>query len=99
MAVGSAAADQTIHDVIGRAGPVLPYTTEKAAAVQLLPPGFEWMPPTYASGLVYASCRRAGRDGKWLYPHHGQWSATEPLAMCGALLRAWAMLAKAVVQP
>ena len=91
---GSAEADRTIHEALGRAGPVLPYTSDEAAAEQLLPPGFEWRQPDYSGGAVYASCRRSGMDGPWPHPHHGQWSATQPLAMCGAALRAWAKLAK-----
>jgi hypothetical protein len=92
--IGSVAADQAIHDALGRTGPVLPYTTDQGAARSLLPPGFEWMPAVYASRCVYGACRRAGLDGEWPYPHHGQWSAALPLAMCGAVLRAWAKLAK-----
>ncbi|MBL6082054.1 hypothetical protein JMJ56_29175 [Belnapia sp. T18] len=94
VATGSAEADQTIHEATGQGGLVLPYTTDKNAAAQLIPPGFEWRESTYANGQGYASCRRSGTGGKWRHPHHGQWSATEPLAMCGAALRAWAMLAK-----
>jgi hypothetical protein len=91
---GSEVADRTIHGSLGRLGPVLPYTTDEAVARSLLPPGFEWMATIHAAGCVYASCRRAGFDGEWPHPHHGQWSATLPLAMCGAVLRAWAKLAK-----
>ncbi|MBL6082083.1 hypothetical protein JMJ56_29330 [Belnapia sp. T18] len=91
---GSPEADQAIHDVLGRAGTVLPYTTETGAAAQLIPPGFEWREGTYAGGQVYASCRRSGTGGKWRHPHHGQWGTTEPLAMCRAVLRAWAKLPK-----
>jgi hypothetical protein len=50
----------------------------------VLTPGFEWLPPHYSGALVYAFCRRCGMDGEWPYPHHGQWGATLPLAMCGA---------------
>jgi hypothetical protein len=40
---------------------------------------------------VYGVVTRAGdRD----YPHHGQWGATPVLAMCGALMRAYAARAK-----
>jgi hypothetical protein len=92
--VGSTVADSTIHDALNRSGPGLPYTTDAAAARSLLPPGFEWRDPVYSSGFVYASCRRSGMDGEWPHPHHGQWGPTRPLSMCGAVLRAWAMLAK-----
>jgi hypothetical protein len=91
--VGSAAADTAIHDVLGPTEPALTYTTDEAAARTLLPPGFEWLATTYAAGWVYAPCRRSGLNGEWPYPHHGQWGLTLPLAMCGAVLRAWAMLA------
>ena len=44
---------------------------------------------------IYAPCRRSGfGEGGQLYPHHGQWGRTQPLSMCGAVMRAWAMLAK-----
>jgi hypothetical protein len=43
---------------------------------------------------IYATCRRSGMDGEWPYPHHGQWGATLPLAMCGAVMRANAGLVK-----
>ena len=39
VARGSLEADQPIHDALGRAGPVLPYTAETGAAAQLIPPG------------------------------------------------------------
>ena len=91
---GSDAADQAIHEAIGRAGLALPYTTAKAAAAALLPPGFEWREPVYAAGSVYASCKRSGMDGEYPYPHHGQWASTEALAMCAAVLRAWVTAAK-----
>ncbi|MBL6081862.1 hypothetical protein JMJ56_28150 [Belnapia sp. T18] len=94
MSAGSPEADQAIHDVLGRAGTVLPYTTETGAAAQLMPPGFEWRENTHAGGLVYASCRRSGTGGKWRHPHHGQWSATKPLSMCGTAMQARAMLAR-----
>jgi hypothetical protein len=96
---GSVVADQTIQDALGRAGPVLSYTTDEAATRTLLPPGFEWMDITPTAGWIYAPCRRSGvgPDGM-LHPHHGQWGRTLPLAMCGAVLRAWAMLAKAGAQ-
>jgi hypothetical protein len=92
--VGSSEADRVIHEALDRLGPAPPYTTTKSAAAELLPPGFEWRQPDYSGGAVYASCRRSGMEGPWPHPHHGQWSASEPLAMCGAALRAWAKLAK-----
>lgn len=61
---GSPKADQTIHEALGRAGPILPYTTDKGAAAGLLPPGFKWMPTTYSAGWVYSPCRRSGLDGE-----------------------------------
>jgi hypothetical protein len=91
---GSAAADQAIHDAIGRAGQVLPYTTRDEAAQRLLPPDFEWMAVTYSAGWVYAPCRRSGLDNGMSHPHHGQWGRTLPLSMCGAAMRAWGKLAK-----
>ncbi len=91
---GSPEADRTIHEALDRLGPVPPYTTDKAAAEQLLPPGFEWRDATYAGARVYASCRWSGMDGPWHHPHHGQWGPTLPLAMCGAVLRAWGKVAK-----
>ena len=92
---GSRVADETLHQAIGRSGPAPPYTTDEAAARTILPPGFEWVTATYAAGRVYAPCRRSGRDADTLpFPHHGQWGRTLPLSMCGAAMRAWAMLAK-----
>jgi hypothetical protein len=91
---GGAEADQAIHDATGRDGPVLAYTTEASAAAQLLPPDFEWRESTYAGDRVYASCRRIGMDGPWHHPHYGQWARTLPLAMCGAVMRAWVKVAK-----
>lgn len=93
--VGSDVADQTVHAALGRAGLVQAYTTSEAVARILLPPGFEWMPATYSAGWVYAPCHRSGLDtGGLSYPHHEQWCRTVPMAICGAVLRAWAMLAK-----
>src|SRR3712207_1647184 len=92
--IGSSKADRAIHDALDRAGPVLPYTRDEAAARSLLPVGFEWMSNTYTASSVYAPCRRSGLDGGLPYPHHGQWSVTLPLSLCGAALRAWAKLAK-----
>jgi hypothetical protein len=80
VAAGSASADRAIHEAIRQAGPVLPYTTDEAAARTLLPPGFEWMATTYAAGWVYAPCRRSGlQPDRVPYPHHAQWGRTLPL--------------------
>src|SRR3954470_5099539 len=91
---GSLLADLAIHDALGLIGVAMPYTRNEAAARSLLPPGFEWLPSTYSGGAVYAACRRSGQDGEWPHPHHGQWGAALPLAMCGAVVRAYAGLAK-----
>jgi hypothetical protein len=90
---GSPKADRAIHDALGREGPMLAYTRQEEAARLLLPTGFEWRDATYSSGLVYASCRRQGLDEGFPHPHHGQWGKTPALAMCGAVMRAWAALA------
>jgi hypothetical protein len=89
---GSLEADLTIHEALGLAGPVLRYTHEGWVARGLLPAGFEWMPPTYTSGKIYAGCRRSRARGEWPHSCHGQWGATLPLAMCGAVMRANAAL-------
>jgi hypothetical protein len=91
---GSLVADQTIHDAFGLVGPVLPYTRDAAAARGLLPAGFEWAAPTYSGGMIYAACSRSGLHDGLPHPHHGQWGQTLPLAMCGAVMRARAGLAK-----
>jgi hypothetical protein len=91
---GSIEADRPIHAALGLTGPMLPYTREKAAARSPLPAGFEWLPGTYASGEVYATCWQSGMDREWPYPHHEQWGATLPLAMRGAVMRANAALMK-----
>ncbi|WP_090665246.1 hypothetical protein [Belnapia rosea] len=95
VSAGSAEADHFIHDVLGRAGPVLPYTTETSAAEQLLPPGFEWMPSVHSAGKTYAACCRSGLAADGLsHPHIGHWGRTVPLAICGAALRAWALVVR-----
>jgi hypothetical protein len=93
---GSPEADRTIHQALDRGGPPVPYTTEEEAARGLLPVGFEWLPNIPGAGTIYAACRRSGMDGDLPHPHHGQWSATLPLAMCGAAMRAHAALVKRV---
>jgi hypothetical protein len=79
---------------IEREGQVLSYTSHEGAAWCLLPPGFEWIPSTYAGRQVNGACRRSKLDGAWPYPHHGQWGRTLPLAVCGAVMRAYAALTK-----
>ena len=95
VSAGSPAADEVIHQALGRTGPAPPYTTDIAAARTLLRPGFEELSdPVYSSGAVYAACRRAGIDrGSLPFPHHGGWGATLPLALCHAVIRAQAALA------
>lgn len=95
VGVGSTATDAAIYEVLGLAGPVQPYSTSERVARTLLPPGFEWMFVMHSARSVYAPCRCAGADAEGLaYPHHGQWASTTSLALCGAALRAWAMLAR-----
>ena len=91
---GSAAADKTIHQALGRAGPAPPYTTDMEVARTLLPPGFDELgDPMHMADAVYAACRRGGIDvGGLPYPHHGGWGATLPLALCHACMRAQASL-------
>jgi hypothetical protein len=70
---GSAAADAFIHEVLGLAGPVPPYSRDEAAARLLLPPGFEADWPTTIAGEVYGTVQRSGIGPDGLsYPHHGQ---------------------------
>ena len=94
VSAGSAEADETIHEALGRAGLAPPYTTEMEAARTLLPPGFEELgDPTYMTDAVYAACRRVGIDvGGLPFPHHGGWGATLALAICHACVRAQASL-------
>jgi hypothetical protein len=96
LPAGSMEADSTIHDALGLAGAVLPYSREEVAARGLLPTGFEWLPVTYSGsgGTVFAACRRSRRERGWPHTHHGQWGHTLPLALCGATMRARATLAK-----
>ena len=90
---GSAVADETIHQALGRAGPAPPYTTDIAAARTLLPSGFVELGPLFNVGAVYGSRRRAGVGSDGLpFPHHGGWGATLPLALCHAAVRAQAAL-------
>jgi hypothetical protein len=91
---GSSAADLTLHLALERQGHVLAYTSNTACAWSLLPPGFEWLARTFAGDRVYAACRQRGTDDERTYPHHGQWGATEALAMCRAVIMAYAALEK-----
>ena len=88
LVAGSPEADRAIHDALGREGPVLAYSRDEAASRLLLPTGFEWRDPVHSPKAIYASCRRAGIDGGFAYPHHGQWGRTSALAMSGAVMRA-----------
>ena len=86
---GSGVADSTIHEALGRAGPVEPYTTNDDAARTLLPDGYEWCAPIYSAAVVYAACRPAGLDANGeSHPHTGQWGRTLALAMAGTAVRA-----------
>jgi hypothetical protein len=93
---GSIEVDSIIHDALGLAGAVLPYSREEAAARVLLPTGFEWLLVIHSGSgsAVFAACRRSGRDREWPHTHHGQCGHTLPLALCGAIMRARATLAK-----
>lgn len=93
VAAGSPEANAAIHEAVGLAGPVKPYTTDEAAARILLPSGFEWLQITYTAGWMYAPCRHAGISEDGLaHPHHGQRGPTIPLSFCGGILRTWATL-------
>jgi len=61
----------------------------RPTAQGLLPAGFELLPATYASGAVYAACRRSGADGELPHLHYEQWGTTLALAICGACLPTW----------
>ena len=75
--------------------PIIPVVLgDEAAALVLLPPGFEADWPTSIAGEVYAAVWRRGLLDGLPHPHHGQWGATCALALCGAVLRAWAKLEK-----
>ena len=45
-----------------------------------------------SASLVYVACRRTGMLDGFPHPHHGQWGRTLPLAMCWAVVRAYADL-------
>ena len=85
---GGSTADATIHQALGLAGPVQLYTTDDDPARSLLPVGFEWCPPTYSAGALYAACRRKGLGADGMnHPHVGQWGRTLALTMAGAAVR------------
>ena len=66
-----------------------PFTTDEVAARTLLPPEFEWLAITPTAGWIYAPYCRAGIGDDGLpFPHHGQWSQTIPLSLCGGVQRA-----------
>jgi hypothetical protein len=94
LPTGSIEADRSVHVALGLVGPAPAYTCQEAAARTLLPAGFEWLPPNYSSGSVYAACRRSGTNGDRPHPYHGQLGHTLPLALCGAVVRARAGMAK-----
>ena len=86
VTAGSAAADQAIHEMLGRTGLIAPYTTHDGAARQLLPPDFTWLPVAFENRSFHASCYRFGA----VRQEHEQRARTLPLALCGAALRAYA---------
>ena len=93
--VGSAEADTAIYEALRLTGPVLPYTTDEAAARTLLPPDFEWIDITPAAGWIFAPCRLTGVNTVGMpYPQHGQWGRTMALSRCCSVLQAWAALIK-----
>ena len=93
LEAGSAEADGTIHAALGRAGPALPYTRDETAALALLPDGHEADWPPTGPGSAYCAVWHKGQLDQ-LYVHHGQWGATRALALCGAAMRAHALLAR-----
>jgi hypothetical protein len=84
VTAGSAAADQAIHEMLGRTGPVASYTTHDGVARQLLPPDFTWLSVDFENRSFHASCCRFGV----MRPEFEQRARTLPLALCGAALRA-----------
>jgi hypothetical protein len=62
VSAGSTKADWTIHETLDRTGPSRPDMTDRDAAVELLPLGFEWREPVHSAEHVYASCRRSGME-------------------------------------
>jgi len=79
---GSAAADAAIHRALGLPGPPPAYTTDAAALRTLLPDGARLTILTDAGGQYYAAA--VPQPGA---AHSGQWGATPPLAMAGAVMR------------
>ena len=97
LTAGSAMADQFIHETLGQDGAAPPYTSDEAAALALVPVGFEADWPTSIVGEVYAAVWRKGLLDGLPHPHHGQWGATRALALCGAAMRAHAKLSRRMV--
>lgn len=93
---GSEAADQAIHRALGLAGDPPPYTRDEVALRALLPAGYEVEILTTSTAGCYAACKRSAEAD---YPHHGQWGRTATLASCGAIMRTYAALAKAIPSP
>jgi len=91
LPAGTAAADAAIHRALDLPEEPRAYTSDEAALRTLLPDGFEAYISTGIGGAVYGVVTRASDRN---YPHHGQWGATPVLAMCGALMRAYAARAK-----
>ncbi|WP_149535322.1 hypothetical protein [Siccirubricoccus phaeus] len=86
-AAGSPAADVAIHRALERRGSPAPYTTDRSAAKLLLPPGHEAEVLTFA-GRNLGSCWRPAR------PTETSRAATQELALCAAIMRAWAVRLK-----
>lgn len=84
VAGGSPAADIAIHRALDRRGDPAPYTSDKSAARLIVPPGHEAEVMTFA-GKNLGSCWRAAR------PTETGKAATQELALCAAIMRAWAV--------
>ncbi|MCO6415422.1 hypothetical protein JYK14_04420 [Siccirubricoccus sp. KC 17139] len=84
---GSAAADMAIHRALRRQGSPAPYTTDKHAAKLLAPPGHEVEVLT-VMGRNLGSCWRPAR------PTETGQAATQELALCAAIMRAWVVRLK-----
>lgn len=81
---GSPAADLAIHRALRRRGDPAPYTSDKVAAKSIVPPGHEADVMTFA-GRNLGSCWRPAR------PTETGKAATQELALCAAIMRAWAV--------
>jgi len=81
---GGPAADLAIHRALDRRGNPAAYTTDQAAAKALIPPGHEASVLTF-SGRNLGSCWRSAR------PTETGRAATQELALCAAIMRAWAV--------